>query len=318
MNEVNRFLDFNDPFYLSSTIYYTGGKVRHWQYPREFIEDQNLGRRHRPSSEVRHIQRTENTIVYDAIYSFDQYGRRYAEVSHPEKRTKFIILYGCSYTYGNGLNDNQTLNYFLAKKLPDFYPYNYAIGASGTNSMLALIQENGFHRQIPQTGGIFIYVYINAHIDRAAGLLPSVRWNKDTPNFDFDDEDHLVRNGTIKSAHPIRLKFYSLIDQILSFLGRRNVIFPNVGEKEITYTCNLIEESKKEFLKQYPESQFFTFVHPLSGMDPRVEQCLKSKNVSILYSMPLPEKTTIKGDGHPNEKANEFIAEQLNQLIRKL
>lgn len=318
MTKVNRFLDFNDPFYLSSNLFYKGGIVRHWQYPTQFIDDPNLGRRNRPSAEVRHIQRTDKTLIFDSIYSFDEYGRRYAEIKNPEQRKKFLILYGCSYTYGEGLNDNQTLNYFLSKKLPDFYPYNYGIGGSGTNSMLALIQENGFHQQISQKEGFFIYVYIDSHIDRAAGLLPSLRWNKDTPNFDLDGANHLVRNGTLASAHPIRLTFYNFIDQILVFLGRRKIIFPNIGTKETEYTCQLIEESKNEFLKQYPTSQFFTYIHPHSGMNAGVELCLKRKNIPILYSKPLPSDTFILGDGHPNEKANDLITDELTELIRKL
>ncbi len=303
---------------MSSTTYFSGGTERHWQYPKEFIEDENLGRRHRPSSEVRHIKRTDKKLVYDAIYSFDQYGRRYAEVLNPKKRNKFLILFGCSYTYGNGLNDNQTLNYFLAKKLPNFYPYNYAIGASGSNTMLALIQENQFHNQISQKVGIFIYVYINAHIDRAAGLLPSVRWNKSTPNFDYTDDGHFIRNGSLESAHPLRLQFYNFIDRLLTFLDRRKIIFPKVGTKEIAYTCQLIAESKTEFLKQYPDGQFYTYIHPLGRMEPRIEHCLLQKNVPILHSKSLPEGSTILGDGHPNEKANNLITDELSQIIRNL
>ncbi len=291
-------------------------KIYNWTHPSETVPDPDLGYRHHPSSQVKHIVRSDTQIIYDAIYSFDQYSRRYAPVEDLPSRKKFVIFYGCSYTYGNGLNDNQTLHYFLGKLNKNYYPYNYAIGATGPNSMLALVQQNKFHEQIPQANGTFIYVYADFHTDRALGHYPSVTWLRDTPYYEMDKNGGLSRHGSFLTGRPIFTKLLMNLQIVFQFMGYGNNIIPAIKDKDHLYICALINETKKEFLRQYPQSNFVLYMHPTSRIPPILETCLQKNEIAYFKGKPLPENgMSIPIDGHPNEQANRLIAEELSAYL---
>jgi hypothetical protein len=157
----DQFADLNSDFYLSNPPWSASSAngFYRFQYPYEMAPHEDLGFTQATSSEVRHIYRTKDKIIYDAIYHFDEKGRRLAPIENRNRRKKFIVLSGCSFTYGNGLNDNQTLNYFLSKELNDFMPYNYAIGGTGTNTTLALIESNRLAQEVSEKMA-FLFIFI--------------------------------------------------------------------------------------------------------------------------------------------------------------
>jgi hypothetical protein len=61
-------------------------------------------------------------IVYNVTYSIDRYSRR----ATPSSGTKHLILFGGSYTFGTGLEDDEVLSSFLSDG--DYSVYNYAFG----------------------------------------------------------------------------------------------------------------------------------------------------------------------------------------------
>ena len=321
--EVERFLDFGSQDYRKVARFcskHAGQEVCEWQYPPEMMKDADLGYRPRPLAEVRHIARTERGLIYDAVYHFDEFGRRVAPVDAPENRDKFLLLYGCSYTYGNGLNDDQTLNYHLGRELKDFHPYNYAIGASGPNSMLALIQEDRFRNEIPQKRGVFIYVFLEgSHVNRAVGKPPSISWIADTPYYDRKG-DELVRRGSLITGRPVQSIFYLALFKTLKLLrGQADEELMGHTDEDYEYACALVRKSRDTFLEQYPGSRFIVYNHPIGlPLDERSKRCFETHGIEYYQGkIDHVPGLTIPGDGHPTAKATALVADDLARIVRR-
>lgn len=324
-NEISQFIDLNPNSNFKqyargkSIDHNTGQELYCWQFPHEFSEDPDLGYNHRPSSQIRHICRTNSEIAFDATYSFDQYGRRYTKIDAAEKRNQFVILSGCSYTYGSTLNDNETLNYWLGQELSQFYPYNYGIGGTGTNHTLALIQSNRFKKEVSQKDGYFFYIFIHDHIQRSNGYLPSLGWLKNSPYFEVQDTGTVVRTGSFKSGRSFYTNVLLTLNSWLPFLQGK--VFPNISDEDYLYTCKLVVEAKKSFLAQFPHSQFVFLNHPQSiHLPPVLKKCLSDNDIDIIQdyteAQDIPHKELVTPyDGHPNSKMNHIIAKSIKDYI---
>ena len=80
-------------------------------------------------------------------------------------KKKSIIIFGCSFVYGEGLEYNQTISYKLSK-LTQRNVFNFGISAGGIQHMLALLNNPNFYKKIKQEPEYVIYVYIPSHILR--------------------------------------------------------------------------------------------------------------------------------------------------------
>jgi hypothetical protein len=293
------------------------------QTPSEFIIDKKIGFKHRPSSKVHHILRTNTSIIYNSTYTFDKFSRRINPQQKIINRSKFLILQGCSLIYGNGLNDDETLSHFLNISKTKFHTYNYGIGASGPNMHLAKLQENTLKNEVYERNGYLIFFYINEHIARSNGFMDELTWIKDTPFYETID-NRLVRNGTFSTGEPIRTKVLELLKNTLNYRKFFNQNFPKIRDSHINYTCKIIEESKNIFEKKYPKSKYIFAVHPLSFIDKRLSDCLKTKNVTIIdfnkilriNESSIRSEYVIPMDGHPNKLMNITLAAKILEMIK--
>ena len=296
--------------------------VFYYQYPTEFQEDSDLGYRHSSSVTVRHIERTVDKVIFDARYSLDKFGRRFHPEHTPDGKASFVVLSGGSYTYGTGLNDDETLSYFMNSLSSTHHVYNYGIAASGPHMALALTESGRFKKEIPQNNGIMIHTYIHAHIQRANGFMNELSWLKGTPCYEKSDNGRYIRNGSFETCSPFRTWALLKLDSLLQGTPfYRN--FPSLQPEHLEKTCQLMAQMKEAFKKQYPKGQFFVFMHPLIGPDIQagsMKDCLQRKKVRYLTMMTGPDRSkiyTIQGDGHPNARFNREAAEVLMNQLRE-
>lgn len=103
------------------------------------------------------VRKIGDQVVYDFHLTIDQYGRRV--VQHEEKdgppangkaKDEFLLFFGGSFMVGEGLPDEQTLEYRLGEKLPQYKTYNYAVNGYGLGNVMAQADLIPFGEQIPQ------------------------------------------------------------------------------------------------------------------------------------------------------------------------
>jgi hypothetical protein len=69
-----------------------------------------LGMRPRPNIvRARHRLEVGGRLSFDVHYSTDRFGRRMTVVEAPERRRELALFFGCSVTWGAGVEDDQTL-----------------------------------------------------------------------------------------------------------------------------------------------------------------------------------------------------------------
>ena len=225
-----------------------------------------------------------------------------------EKSKDSYIFLGCSFTFGDGLNDDETLPYFFSK----VYNFkqniiNYGISGKSFNSALSILKtdllENIKYKH-------FFYSLINYHINR------NFTWSGGTCNdmfvYDLDK--------WYKIEYPF-CKFVNFFKRSYIFV---KILLPIINDHNRYYYEDYMIDGLKEMNKIIEEkynSKLTIIVWP-DDYGERFNGKLKETNLDLIY---LPdyfnseeEGYRIKYDGHPTAKANEEIAQILYNHINKL
>ncbi len=318
--DFKKFLDTNNPNFInlatSTSLSQdpTPVKTYYKSSGHQFVPSESTGYMHRPESTVRNTMRTIDAVVFDSTYNFDKFGNRVNPIAKSQKY-KFISLFGCSFTYGYGVNDNETLHYYLSQENQEYYAYNQAIGGSGTHMMLADLREKSVLNEVPEDEGFYIYVFIDFHIQRANGFMQERAWMNTTPVFEKENQK-LISKGSFEKVQPIKTWFYRFLNETLNISKHLGMNFPKLGKTHINYTCDLIEESQKEFLSQKPKGKFVVYQHPLSEKVPQLKECLEKRTIEYWNSkIQKNEKSQIPFDGHPTAALNKKIAAEILSFI---
>lgn len=253
-------------------------------------------------------------LVYDVIYSIDAYGRRVTPCVSSRIRSKFVSFFGCSFAFGEGLNDDQTLPYHIGKYAPCYKPYNYAFAGYGPQQMLAKIQQGDLSREIVQKEGILLCVH--AHIDRAIGSMNVCNWiSPDLPYYYFSEDGNLVRDGTFATGRPFTSLFYHWVfkSQLLRKILRDLPIA--YTDEHIELTATIVEESFRLFRNDFKGSRcYYVNLPGILGIETqkKIIQRLRQKGITCLDYSDKKEFHTaqyrIQGDGHPTTLYNSELA----------
>lgn len=265
---------------------------------------------------VRHSLVIKNYKLFDVEYKTDIYGRRFMPLA--SKSNQFLIVSGCSFVFGLGLDAENSLPYKLQEKLPGYKVYNYGIPGAGTNHILAKIESNTFHKEVQEKSGIFIYVFIDGHIPRTMGSLgpivkesaPYYKWKNNEP----------IRDGTFGSAEPAWTWLRTTILQswLSQVIGIEHYNY--IPTSSIQKTCKMIKKAQIEFNKQYPSSRFLVFFHPAEANTyKKLGPCLNSEKVDYLVAnYEHNSDLQIPYDLHPNTEGNAKTAGSISDSISKL
>ena len=295
-----------------------------WQYPNLIEPDELLGIKSKKLIQSRNILRNEKEIFYDAVYSTDEYSRRITEASPKVKYKKFLALFGCSFVFGIGLNDNQTLNSLITHKQSEYFAYNYGIPAVGTNVFLAQARSIDFKKEIPQASGAFVYVFFSAHVDRSLIKWPSLTWNAGTPYFKKDGEGKMQNAGNVLQSNPIWYYVLRTYGRLLNDSFLKNSVTPALNSRDYEYACRLVVAARDEFNRKAPDSKFIFFGHPFGGIDPVLEHCLVENGIKVHQGkLTRADRSDpqniyhISFDRHPNETLNREFADQILDVVNQ-
>jgi hypothetical protein len=287
------------------------------------ITDPVLGHTLPPNAQITDINELGGKRRYQATYTTDAYHRRITPVNRREQRRHFLLFFGCSMTFGLGVNDNETMPFYVAQYASHYQPYNYGVSGYGPHYMLAQLQRGELTKEIPEHQGIAIYTFIDDHIGRAIGDMRDYNnWEQHAPFYTLDAHDKLVRQGDFTSGRPLLSFLYWVMgkSQILQYY---NVTFPpRIREEHIRLTARMIAEASTAFHQQFPSAEFYVLLYPGArrGKDIipyLVEAGVKYLDYASLIAWPHPELTQADG-GHPTAQGHKMVAAQLARDLRIL
>ena len=282
-----------------------------------YYDDKTFGYRHMPNTRGTEVKRSGQKEIYRATYTMDALGRRitpHADGPPPENAVLFI---GCSFTFGLGVNDDQTMPWQFALGRPDLAVYNYGVAGYGPQHMLELFKTS-VDKEVPQKKAAVVYTLIQEHLNRAVGTPGLVRWFAGPfPWYEIDESTgHPVRKGIFKdrAAQPSNSGL-KIVDAVNDYRGE------SLTSKDAKLMAALIDEARMEFEKKFESEGFYVLVYPgkQTALTNEVVAILKEHGAKILdYRELLAKSGTnwfIAGDGHPSPALHAKVAQKLMEDV---
>lgn len=275
------------------------------------------------------------TMLYSADYTIEN-GLRITPSSNSNLNDECIIFFGGSFTFGEGVNDQESMPYIVGS-LQNKKVYNWGFGGYGPHQMLATIDNE----MINCEPNVIIYQAIEGHIVRSAG---KASWDKVGPKYILDN-GILYFSGFFDDTDSSNINQSSLIKKINNQL-EKSYLYKKYILKEGTYFISdydvqlyneIIATTQKKILAQFSESEFHIILWDKppgtdedffknETNDNNIEKMInefKRLNIKFhLISNILPnyfnkmEKYEISQyDKHPNALAHQLIADYVVKNI---
>lgn len=263
-----------------------------------------------------------DSLIFDVVQTIDGNGFRVTPQSNTNSQS-LVLFFGGSFTFGYGLNDNETLPArFHASNPGQWRAINMGYDGYGVHQTLAMLEtqmeKDMLGEQRPKAA---IYTAITDHVFRGVGRLP----HNSGPKYKLNAKAQIIpREPGPFDARALKYKFKWLLSK--SYLFRRVLFaYSSYREEEIDLYIAMVEKASALFTDRY-DAPFYCLIweEPYSQPDlyKLLLQRLNEKNITVIevnHILPSflknPEKYLFYRDGHPNALANRLIAEHLNKLL---
>jgi len=287
-----------------------------------------LGYHAKPSSFLNERLTRRGVTIYTANYHTDAQSRRITPIKHEEQRDFFAAFFGCSVTFGTGVEDGETLPAQLGTYSDAYRPLNYGFPGYGLQQVWLQLTDKSFVETLPTGKGAVIYTYIDDHLNRLLGT-PAVLtgWNYALPW--LTEENGQVRHtGTFRDRDLLR--YY-----VCRYLGRMHVyrFLENhlaaahpvqiPGTAAMDFAARVIQDAADKLHAVRPETRFCLLIFPNCGSGGDLRARIDSPLITVFDYSNLLEETGLPKDelwyrdsaaytwGHPKAAAYSYVAEQL-------
>ncbi|MFN8315378.1 MAG: hypothetical protein U0T32_02895 [Chitinophagales bacterium] len=141
---------------------------------------------------------------------------------------------GCSFAYGQGVNDTQTMAYYLQQKEKGYKIQNYAVGGYGTVQQCLQLQAVLAQKKHPE---VVVFTYASFHHERNAGSRKYIK---------------MMAFGSGNQANAIRIPYWNNKNQ----LCYRSINYPLLNLCRISVLVNTTDDlvNKTLFEEEKPFS----------------------------------------------------------------
>jgi hypothetical protein len=185
------------------------------------VEVAGIGRVAQPGTyAVQRVSRDGETI-YAATYTIGEDGFRVTPGDDGQGGARRIDLFGGSFAFGQGLEDDETLAYHLGLAL-GAETRNFGIVGGGPHEALAILES-----ERDTQGAVNVLLTAAWHAQRIACMRP---WSGGAPRFRLDRDATLVRDGVCpeEDATPLvrtlrHSEIFSVLERAYGVLGRESI-----------------------------------------------------------------------------------------------
>lgn len=299
-------VEFSCRYYFKHVYEAPYSEQTYWE-PSAIVRDSILGSKLRNDTIISHAYVINDSLIYKQDYRTDGFGRRINPSIHIDSSyQRFAMVTGCSFAFGYGLDEEQTLPYFI-DSLMGYRGYNYAVAGYGTQQTLALLESRDLHMEIIEPNGILIHLFIDDHLARLIGSRRLIKlWASSYPYYHLED-GQLKRDGSFWSGRHILSRFYRAISES-AFIDLFDIDLPwYTGNGHLKLFGAVLKASKAEFLAQYPEGRFLVVIGPNSILAPRIINVLDGNGIEVLDCSTLFDRNEKQyrihwTEAHPNKR----------------
>lgn len=270
----------------------------------------------------------DGTACYDVVYHTDEFGRR-TVFQRYDAGNPHLLLFGGSVTFGEGLSDEETLQYQLARSMPGHNVYNYAVHGYGPPQALAQLESGEIEAQVASGGGSAIYGLIPSHISRTIGDTRAF-WMYGGPYYLLDDRGRLRRRGSFATGRPVTTRLYRWFRELKRrshFLRWIDLDLPlRLSDDDVRLTARVLAEAGRAYRDRFA-GRFYVLFHPTwdLGVEANAHRhrllcsLLSQSGVELLDEAGAglgPDEIIRPGcDRHPNGRLNRRLADALAARI---
>ncbi|MCY7349754.1 MAG: hypothetical protein LH606_03690 [Cytophagaceae bacterium] len=283
--------------------------------------DPYLGYKPRPDTALTGVRTKDGRVIYRIQFQTDSNSLRVTPAKTQIAPNKYALFFGCSMTFGEGVQSNETLPYYFTKADSTYRPYNLAYSGYGPQQMLSRLQHNSPRRFVSEAQGVAFYTYIPDHVNRAIQSLTNYEYNRGNAPYYYPDGDSLRYGGLFRDSRKFRNWVYEV-------MGRSNLLkffrisYPfRLSDRDYDLTAEVMAKSAAEYRRQFGNDRFYVIIYPTTLPQEEIVSRLKAKGVKVLdYSKlfnPLQKGYSIPDDEHPTPLANQVLVAQLRKDLQK-
>jgi hypothetical protein len=281
--------------------------------PGYFTADHELG--YGPVPNVRRTARKMfgSQVIFDATYTIDSSGSRIT-VGNPDGPA--WVFMGCSFTFGEGVNDDETLPWQVSVGLHDSaHVVNLGFHGYGAHQMLRQLETNRLHGVTRPVKHV-IYQAINEHVRRSAGRA---WWDLQGPSYRISG-DTVVYGGPFRSQRHVKFLGAILRSKTVSYFANRFYFNSGFSDRDLDLYTRIVERSARiaktnlgaDFTILYWDDDTPEAKRALAG--------LRKTGLPIILVSSIIPRAEWKGllyphDRHPRPRANVRLARGIVSLL---
>jgi hypothetical protein len=227
-----------------------------------------LGYALEPNNQAWHRKLIGGELTYDVSYVIDEYGRRQVNGQGQSTADEFILFFGGSNTFGEGLNQGETLPDQVQRLAPGYHVYNYGIHGYGVSQMLDLIASRNLAAEISERKGLAVFYFVPGHMGRLVGASNVVAsWGRNFSYYKIGPSGRVIREGDFAHGRQLLTLAYGLLQKskVLKYFG---VVFPlRYTEKDYTLAAEIVLESQRRLQDAFEAAELFVVLSPTIGTE---------------------------------------------------
>lgn len=264
----------------------------------------------------------DKDTVLNFIATIDKESKR-STPNHSKDRLKHALFFGCSITFGEGVQDNETMSYYFQEISQEYNSYNFGLSGHATNHMLARLQFKPLKSQVTEENGVAFYIFFWDHIYRSIGSMNRYcDWLHNAPYY-YLKNDKLYRNKMFCDGRRKISWIYENLYQT-NIVKNFKIDFPiKINKTHLNLVAEMIKESKLEYQRQYPNNEFYCVLYPewakeKDGLNEDLKIVLKEKGIKFidLTWFEYKKEHTLGLDPHPNPKTHHKIASIIFEKLK--
>ena len=229
-------------------------------------------------------------------------------LNEKNNKEKSIVFTGCSFVYGVGLEENQTLPYKVAQ-LIDSPIYNLGFVSRAINTIYTAVKLGIFDERVKIPPKTVLYNYADFHLLRIV-----------MPNVFFEGNEYfynLKGETLVKKRPPFIVSRFPLLcvvrEQLHNYLLQNNKNYRDYIKKLLKA---YFVETKKLLNSKYGDFKFIVMVYEYSPIFEEMASDIEKEGfviVRVLDDLGIDTNNDeyVLPDGHPNEKAWDKIVPKL-------
>jgi hypothetical protein len=255
-----------------------------------------------------------NELFKENKYTINSFGHRVQ--FNKKDNNSCLLFYGGSVTFGQSVNDDETLSYYTNRNLKYKHSvYNFAFNGYGPHQFLSKI-ENNYLEELNKCENVqVIYLYIDDHIGRTAGKRS---WGDKSPRYVLINKD-IMQKGFF-SDYPFKIIMKLRKNFRNSFVISKIYNLDSVNQKDEELFIKIINKIENNISQKFEKVNFVYLLWDLNNSrNENIYRFFENKKIIEINLLNINEnykKNGIEGDNHPTKEFYEHLSFEVAKYIR--